>query len=263
MGDKQTLKKRVADIEQQVRDVADYLCSRGDTMPLRDQVESRTRRVLHALAQRGWAVAPAARIRELEAENAAMREQPKPDAVHLPRPEYVSTWTLDPGFVERVTREINRDGWEATMEVVELAMLAAERALAEGDSHERRILSALTPAPVSPECIHMTAEMARNCPTCNPEGFATTDAEGMWIRDMEAGVYDEDAPAPVSVGEAAREARHEIAAEVFQAMKWASEQPAPDRDLPYTRYGNSHAEEKARAASDQIITALRALAGGE
>lgn len=62
--------------------------------------------------------------------------QPTPDAVHLPRPEYGSTWTLDPGFVERVTREINRDGWEATMEVVELAMLAAERALAEGDSHE-------------------------------------------------------------------------------------------------------------------------------
>jgi hypothetical protein len=64
-----------------------------------------------------------------------------------------------------------------------------------------RQAAAESPAPR--ECMHMTAEMARNCRTCNPEGFATTDAEGMWLRDMEAGVYDEDMPAPrdgVTVG---------------------------------------------------------------
>lgn len=69
-------------------------------------------------------------------------------------------------------------------------------------------LDADTPAPKVGECIHMTAEMARNCPTCNPhkdmsDVFATTDAEGMWVKDMEAGVYDEDAT-KVSVKEAAR-----------------------------------------------------------
>lgn len=54
--DKKTRLERVADINQQAMDVTDYLCSRGDTMPLRGQVEASTRRVLHALAQKGWQV---------------------------------------------------------------------------------------------------------------------------------------------------------------------------------------------------------------
>lgn len=37
-----------------------------------------------------------------------------------------------------------------------------------------------------PECIHMTAEMARNCPKCNPHGaFDTTGAEERWCEDVE------------------------------------------------------------------------------
>ena len=45
----------------------------------------------------------------------------------LPRPDGNSTWTLDPDFVMRVARDIQRQhGWDACMEVVELAMLAAE-----------------------------------------------------------------------------------------------------------------------------------------
>jgi hypothetical protein len=55
------------------------------------------------------------------------------EAARLPRPECASTWTLDPKFVMQVTHEINRIGWDTCMEVVELAMLAAERALRKGD----------------------------------------------------------------------------------------------------------------------------------
>ena len=50
------LKQRVAEIEQQVRDVTDYLCSRGDTMPLRVQIEGQVRRAIHGLSQKGWRV---------------------------------------------------------------------------------------------------------------------------------------------------------------------------------------------------------------
>lgn len=44
----------------------------------------------------------------------------------LPRAPSTSDWDLDPKFVLQVTHEIEHQGWEATMEVVELAMLAAE-----------------------------------------------------------------------------------------------------------------------------------------
>jgi len=56
MTDTAELKRQVADIEEQVRDVADYLCSRGDTMPLRSQVEGQARRIIHGLLQRQWVV---------------------------------------------------------------------------------------------------------------------------------------------------------------------------------------------------------------
>ena len=54
-----TLQSRILEIEAQVRDVTDYWCSRGDTMPMRAQVEEQTRQVLHALALRGWVVSRA------------------------------------------------------------------------------------------------------------------------------------------------------------------------------------------------------------
>lgn len=48
----------------------------------------------------------------------------------LPRASKDSTWDLDPNMVMKVSHEIERNhGWEATMEVVELAMLAAEKIL--------------------------------------------------------------------------------------------------------------------------------------
>jgi len=50
----------------------------------------------------------------------------------LPRPDGASTWTLDPEFVAKVSHAIQReDGWETTMEVVQLAMLAAEKHILE------------------------------------------------------------------------------------------------------------------------------------
>ena len=50
----------------------------------------------------------------------------------LPRPDCASTWTLDPQFVMDVANTIQReDGWDTTMEVVELAMLAAEKSILE------------------------------------------------------------------------------------------------------------------------------------
>lgn len=55
-----------------------------------------------------------------------------------------------------------------------------------------------------------------------------------------------------------RDMRHDIASEVFRAMKWASDQPAPDRDLSYTQHGNSVAEYQARATADRILSALEA-----
>lgn len=55
-------------------------------------------------------------------------------AERLPRPKDASIWTLDPDFVMKVTHDIDREGWEATMEVVELAMLEAERALTPPDA---------------------------------------------------------------------------------------------------------------------------------
>jgi hypothetical protein len=51
----------------------------------------------------------------------------------LPRPDGASTWTLDFDFVEEVTKQIRGEGWDATMEVVELAMLAAEKFIAPNE----------------------------------------------------------------------------------------------------------------------------------
>gem|GEM_PF-6720722 len=52
----------------------------------------------------------------------------------LPRPKYESTWEIDPDFLLSVTHDIEKQGWDAEMEVVELAMLAAERDLAPVDA---------------------------------------------------------------------------------------------------------------------------------
>ena len=56
-----------------------------------------------------------------------------PEAVTLlPRPDKASTWTLDPEFVANVAHGIQRnEGWDATMEATELAMLAAEKHILE------------------------------------------------------------------------------------------------------------------------------------
>ncbi|MBO6755504.1 MAG: hypothetical protein JJ902_04205 [Roseibium sp.] len=51
-----TLDQVKADIDAQINDVTDYLCSRGDTLHLRDEVKERTRKVLYALALKGWVV---------------------------------------------------------------------------------------------------------------------------------------------------------------------------------------------------------------
>ena len=55
--DKRTLDERVSDIDQQVKDVTDYFCSRGDTFHMRDEIADRTRRTLHALSLTGWTIA--------------------------------------------------------------------------------------------------------------------------------------------------------------------------------------------------------------
>ena len=52
----------------------------------------------------------------------------------LPRPDGASTWRLDPEFIIKVAHKIQHDeGWEVTMEAVELAMLAAERFIESGE----------------------------------------------------------------------------------------------------------------------------------
>lgn len=49
----------------------------------------------------------------------------------LPRNEGDGGWVLDTDLTFGVSAEIQRAGWDCTPEIVELAMLAAERALAQ------------------------------------------------------------------------------------------------------------------------------------
>ena len=49
----------------------------------------------------------------------------------LPRAPAGSTWELDPQMLMGVSHDIERQGWEATMEVVEMAMLEAEKMLTQ------------------------------------------------------------------------------------------------------------------------------------
>lgn len=63
------------------------------------------------------------------------------ESLPLPRPDGASTWKLDPEFVMDVAHAIQREeGWDTSMEVVELAMLAAERRMLEAKTRH-----ALTP----------------------------------------------------------------------------------------------------------------------
>ena len=70
-------------------------------------------------------------------------------AVPLPRPDGASTWKLDPEFVMHVTRAIQiEDGWDTSLEVVETAMLAAEKHMLEAKT--RRALT--PPADLVDQC---------------------------------------------------------------------------------------------------------------
>lgn len=63
---------------------------------------------------------------------------------NLPRAPQGSTWTLDPQMLMDVAHSIQlSEGWEASMEVVELAMLEAERMISTGTTKE--------PSPPSPD----------------------------------------------------------------------------------------------------------------
>ena len=42
--------------QRQVNDIADYLCSRGDTMHLRDEVKERAHMMLNGLEMKGWMI---------------------------------------------------------------------------------------------------------------------------------------------------------------------------------------------------------------
>lgn len=42
------------DIDLAVEDATNYLCSRGDTMHLRDEVAAEARRILNGLTLKGW-----------------------------------------------------------------------------------------------------------------------------------------------------------------------------------------------------------------
>ena len=55
----------------------------------------------------------------------------------LPRAPQGSTWTLDPQMLIDVAHSIELNGgWEASMEVVELAMLEAERMMSADHKKE-------------------------------------------------------------------------------------------------------------------------------
>ena len=50
------LDKRKAEIADATKDIADYFCSRGDSMHKRPEIEDRARRTLYALEIKGWSV---------------------------------------------------------------------------------------------------------------------------------------------------------------------------------------------------------------
>ena len=62
MKEHKTIDERKAEIDLQVKDIADYLCSRGDTMHLREEIEGRARRMLYGLALKGWVITRAENV---------------------------------------------------------------------------------------------------------------------------------------------------------------------------------------------------------
>ena len=87
----------------------------------------------------------------------------------------------DVDTVERVAKAINgpRDaahiGTEKLHELQDYKWInqTTPQERIERLSAARAAIAALPPA--VPQCIHMTAEMAQNCPTCNPSPFTTPD----------------------------------------------------------------------------------------
>jgi len=51
-----TLEEIKTDIQQQLDDICEYMCSRGDTVHLRGDVRRSARGYLHALSAKGWKV---------------------------------------------------------------------------------------------------------------------------------------------------------------------------------------------------------------
>ena len=49
-----TVDARIEQIDQAISDITSYLCSRGDTLHLRDETEKKARLMLNALAVSGW-----------------------------------------------------------------------------------------------------------------------------------------------------------------------------------------------------------------
>ena len=64
MTDIKTVDEKRSEIDQQVKDIVDYLCSRGDTMHLRDEIECRARRMLFGLSIKGWVITRAENVKK-------------------------------------------------------------------------------------------------------------------------------------------------------------------------------------------------------
>ena len=122
-------RKRIAELEERYRLVA------GDKIDLRgrvDALEAENRELaMQCLASDGQAQMAYEEQVRLEAKLAKLEAAPLP----LPRPDSASTWEIDPEFVMDVAHAIQREeGWDVSMEAVELAMLAAEKHILQAET---------------------------------------------------------------------------------------------------------------------------------
>jgi hypothetical protein len=93
----------------------------------------------------------------------------------------------------------------------------------------------------------------------SPQGFATSDAEGQWIRDTQAGVYDADMPAPAGV--TVQEAAKSLGDLLFTA-DWQDGQ-APSAAIPEAHDAAANASEIGRKHAMKVVHRfLRALSEG-
>jgi len=56
MTEREEREKITAEVQSQLDDICDYICSRGDTMHKRDEVRTRARSYLHGLNAKGWKI---------------------------------------------------------------------------------------------------------------------------------------------------------------------------------------------------------------